>query len=79
MSERLPRRRSAWQNGLQQLPSAAWQALQVWQRADELAWQEHFTFARAASAHKIQHLGNEAGLPGVDDVERAMLAFAPKA
>ncbi|MFY2949390.1 sugar kinase [Achromobacter ruhlandii] len=45
----------------------------------ELAWKEHFTFARAASAHKIQHLGNEAGLPGVDDVERAMLAFAPKA
>lgn len=45
----------------------------------ELTWKEHFTFARAASAHKIQHLGNEAGLPAVDDVERAMLAFAPKA
>jgi sugar/nucleoside kinase (ribokinase family) len=27
------------------------------------SWEEHFRFARAASAHKIQHLGNEAGLP----------------
>jgi sugar/nucleoside kinase (ribokinase family) len=26
-------------------------------------WNEHFRFARAAAAHKIQHLGNEAGLP----------------
>ncbi|WZB70058.1 sugar kinase [Achromobacter xylosoxidans] len=41
----------------------------------ELPWSEHFTFARAASAHKIQHLGNEAGLPGVEDVERAMMEF----
>lgn len=53
----------------------------VWSYANRpaLAWKEHFTFARAASAHKIQHLGNEAGLPDVEDVERAMLAFAPKA
>ena len=41
----------------------------------ELPWSEHFTLARAASAHKIQHLGNEAGLPGVEDVERAMMEF----
>lgn len=45
----------------------------------EQPWAEHFTFARAASAHKIQHLGNEAGLPKVEDVERAMMAFAAKA
>jgi sulfofructose kinase len=31
-------------------------------------WREHFTFARAASAHAIQHLGNEASLPTRDDV-----------
>lgn len=37
---RWQRWRSAWQNGLQQPPSTAWQALQLWQRADELAWQE---------------------------------------
>jgi hypothetical protein len=37
---RWQRWRTAWQTGLQQSPSAAWQALQLWQRADELAWQE---------------------------------------
>ncbi|MEF3366259.1 sugar kinase [Methylocystis sp. 9N] len=40
-------------------------------------WREHFEFARAASAHKIQHLGNEAGLPTQDDVAAAMAAFPP--
>ena len=37
---RWQRWRKAWQAGLQQSPSATWQALQLWQRADELAWQE---------------------------------------
>lgn len=37
-------------------------------------WDSHFKFARAASAHKIQHLGNEAGLPGLADVQRLMTA-----
>ena len=41
----------------------------------ELPWREHFIFARAASAHKIQHLGNEAGLPGVADVQKAQQEF----
>jgi sulfofructose kinase len=31
-------------------------------------WAEHFDFARAASAFKVQHLGNEAGLPTLDDI-----------
>ena len=31
-------------------------------------WAEHFRFARAASAHKIQHLGNEAGLPTLAEI-----------
>lgn len=31
-------------------------------------WEEHFRFARAAAAHKIQHLGNEAGLPTLADI-----------
>jgi sugar/nucleoside kinase (ribokinase family) len=39
-------------------------------------WREHFEFARAASAHKIQHLGNEAGLPSREDVAAARAAFA---
>ncbi len=33
-------------------------------------WVEHFLFARAASAWKIQHLGNEAGLPSRENVMR---------
>jgi sugar/nucleoside kinase (ribokinase family) len=32
-------------------------------------WAEHFDFARGASAFKIQHLGNEAGLPAMEDVQ----------
>jgi sugar/nucleoside kinase (ribokinase family) len=34
-----------------------------------LRWDDHFHFARAAAAHKIQHLGNEAGLPTLADIE----------
>ncbi len=33
-----------------------------------LTWDQHFRFARAAAAHKIQHLGNEAGLPMLTDI-----------
>ncbi len=39
------------------------------------SWQEHFAFARAASAHKIQHLGNEAGLPTLADVAAVRREF----
>jgi sulfofructose kinase len=31
-------------------------------------WADHFNFARGASAFKVQHLGNEAGLPTLDDI-----------
>ncbi len=34
-------------------------------------WREHFEFANAASAHKVQHLGNEAGLPSRSDIALA--------
>ena len=34
-------------------------------------WREHFDFARAASAFKVQHLGNEAGLPSKSDIALA--------
>jgi len=33
-----------------------------------LSWEEHFRFARAAAAFKVQHLGNEAGLPSLADI-----------
>jgi sugar/nucleoside kinase (ribokinase family) len=39
-------------------------------------WEEHFSFARAAAAHKIQHLGNEAGLPALADVWTVQREFA---
>ena len=39
------------------------------------SWQEHFQFARAASAYKIQHLGNEAGLPTLADIITAKSEF----
>jgi sugar/nucleoside kinase (ribokinase family) len=32
-------------------------------------WESHFRFARVASAFKIQHLGNEAGLPTLEDID----------
>ena len=41
----------------------------------DLPWDEHFRFARAAAAHKIQHLGNEAGLPTLQDIEAIRKRF----
>ncbi len=38
-------------------------------------WEQHFQFARAASAYKIQHLGNEAGLPTLADIITAGREF----
>lgn len=35
----------------------------------EVGWREHFAFARAASAHAVQLLGNEASLPTLADIE----------
>jgi sulfofructose kinase len=43
----------------------------------EAPWAQHFEFARAASAHKVQHLGNEAGLPSKADIVLAQRRFAP--
>ena len=39
-----------------------------WLAAPDKCWEEHFAFARAASAHAIQHLGNEASLPSLEDI-----------
>ena len=39
-------------------------------------WQNHFEFAKAASAFKIQHLGNEAGLPTLADIAAIKKEFA---
>jgi sugar/nucleoside kinase (ribokinase family) len=39
------------------------------------SWETHFRFARAAAAHKIQHLGNEAGLPTNAQITSARREF----
>jgi len=38
-------------------------------------WKDHFGFAQAASAYKIQRLGNEAGLPTRADIEAIRRQF----
>ena len=41
-------------------------------------WSDYFEFATAASAFKIQHLGNEAGLPTLFDIEKLQKAFSSR-
>jgi sulfofructose kinase len=38
-------------------------------------WDDHFRFARAASAYAIQHLGNEASLPTLSDINETHARF----
>ena len=40
-----------------------------------LRWAQHFEFARAAAAFKVQYLGNEAGLPTLADVAAVRREF----
>jgi sugar/nucleoside kinase (ribokinase family) len=42
------------------------------------SWRDHFVFARAASAHAIQHLGNEASLPSRADIEIVQKTFVER-
>ncbi len=41
-------------------------------------WERHFKFARAASAHAIQYLGNEASLPTLAQTNEAQARFAER-
>jgi sugar/nucleoside kinase (ribokinase family) len=41
-------------------------------------WCDHFEFARGASAHSIQRLGNEASLPALEDIDVARREFGEK-
>ncbi len=45
----------------------------------DATWEEHFTFARGASAHSIQHLGNEASLPSLADIAAVQALYQPAA
>jgi sugar/nucleoside kinase (ribokinase family) len=44
----------------------------------DLPWRQHFLFARAASAHAIQHLGNEASLPTIQNIAEAQQRFGER-
>jgi sugar/nucleoside kinase (ribokinase family) len=44
-----------------------------------LAWRDHFVFARAASAHAVQHLGNEQSLPSQEDIASVQAAYPERA
>ena len=50
--------------------------LASWLKNRGARWAEHFEFARAASAFKVQHLGNEAGLPTLDDIAEMRRLYA---
>jgi len=39
------------------------------------SWEDHFRFAAAASAFKVQRLGNEAGLPTLQDIAEVQREF----
>ena len=41
-------------------------------------WEQHFKFARAASAHSIQHLGNEASLPTLAQINEIASRFGER-
>jgi sulfofructose kinase len=47
-------------------------------RDPDSPWERHFKFARAASAHAIQHLGNEASLPTLAQTNEAQARFADR-
>jgi sugar/nucleoside kinase (ribokinase family) len=42
-------------------------------------WEQHFRFAQYAATHKIQHLGNEAGLPTLDAIKQVAREFDQEA
>jgi sugar/nucleoside kinase (ribokinase family) len=44
-------------------------------RHPEKSWRQHLQFASHAAAHKVQHLGNEAGLPTLNHVEAVAREF----
>jgi sugar/nucleoside kinase (ribokinase family) len=41
----------------------------------DVGWEQHFKFARAASSYAIQHLGNEASLPTLAQINETAACF----
>ena len=48
-------------------------------RDPDSPWERHFKFSRAASAYAIQHIGNEASLPNLHDINVTQARFAERA
>ena len=44
----------------------------------DAGWEQHFKFARAASAYSIQHLGNEASLPTLAQINETQARFGER-
>lgn len=44
----------------------------------DATWEAHFNFARSASAYAIQHLGNEASLPTLDQINETQARFCER-
>ena len=44
----------------------------------DAGWEQHFKFARAASAYSIQHLGNEASLPTLAQINETAARFGER-
>src|SRR4051812_2948334 len=44
----------------------------------DVGWEQHFKFARAASAYSIQRLGNEASLPSLAQINETAASFAER-
>ncbi|MEA2938402.1 MAG: hypothetical protein QOC56_1906 [Alphaproteobacteria bacterium] len=44
----------------------------------DLGWEQHFKFARAASVYSIQHLGNEASLPTLAEINETAARFGER-
>ncbi|MDE2578552.1 MAG: sugar kinase [Hyphomicrobiales bacterium] len=72
-SLRVPRERIIDTSGAGDVFHGAYVAAYVERAGDP--WREHFNVARAASAYKIQHLGNEAGLPTRADIEKMQAEY----
>ena len=44
----------------------------------DAGWEQHFKFARAGSAYSIQHLGNEASLPSLAQINETQARFGER-
>ena len=70
---RVPRERAIDTNGAGDIFHGAY--IFSYLTTSDASWDSHFRFARAASAYSIQHLGNEASLPTLANVNETQAVF----